>query len=142
MYLYFKHFSLSNYDVANSCAIFTAAFGSHTCAIYSTSLASMTVTSGSITSGRIVSGATNVILYCICRINDVAAGPVTWFVGNQMVGSNGGSDNPYTRDNVPTPLIFLSFTTTEVGTYQCRSNTVTATIVLSLFGMYVKIVIL
>ena len=141
MYLYFKHFSWSDYDITNLCVIFTAAYGgSRTCAIYSTSLTSMTVTSGSITCGRIVSGATNVILYCICTINDVAVGPVTWHEGNQMVGLNGGSDNPYTRDNVPTPLIFSSFTATEAGTYQCRGdNTGTATISLSLFGMYVKL---
>ena len=92
------------------------------------------------TGGSISSGATDVILYCICRIGDIAVGPATWFNGNDMVGtSNDGSDNPYTRNNVPSPLIFTSFTSNEAGTYRCRSNeSPAATIVLSVLGMYVK----
>ena len=120
--------------------MFTEYGGMRSCTIYSTSLVNMTMTGESITSGAIANGTENVILYCICTVdNDVAVGPTTWFEGNPMVDtSNEESDNPYTRDNVPSPLIFTSFTRSDVGVYGCRSNTMEsiATISLTISGMY------
>ena len=103
--------------------------------IYSTSLINMTVNNGSITSGAIVCGTPNVILYCICRIDDVAVGPVVWFKGDQRVPTyQGGINNPYTRDSVPSPLIFTSFTASNVGTYGCGDGVPNSLIDLDLFG--------
>ena len=69
----------------------------------------------------IPSGTQNVILYCICTRNNVAVGPTTWFIDGTTVTRTtaDGSDNPYYRDNVPSPLIIPTFT--SAGTYGCGS---------------------
>ena len=89
------------------------------CNIYSPSL----TTNGGVM--RIPSGTQNVILYCICRRNNVAVGPGTWLINSTTRvtrTTDDGSDNPYSRDNVPAPLIIPSFTATHVGTYTCTSD--------------------
>ena len=78
-------------------------------------------------------GTQNVILYCICRRNNVAVGPVTWFIGGIAVTRTTASgNNPYSRDNVPTPLIIPSFTSTSVGMYGCASNADTPNVTIDL----------
>ena len=71
----------------------------------------------------IPSGTQNVILYCICTRTDIAVGPTTWFIGSTAVTRTTASgNNPYYRNNVPSPLIIPSFTATYVGTYGCGSG--------------------
>ena len=70
----------------------------------------------------ISNGTQNVILYCICKKNNVAVGPTTWFIDYTAVTRTTASgDNPYYRDNVPSPLIIPYFIPTFVGTYGCGS---------------------
>ena len=73
----------------------------------------------------IFSGTQNVILYCICRRGDnVAAGPTYWFIdGTRVTLTTANGDNPYSRNNVPSPLIIPSFTGTSAGTYGCSEVT-------------------
>ena len=108
-----------------------------TCTIISTSLPTVTTPSG-----VIASGTQNVILYCICMEDNVAVGPTTWnFNGTGVtLTEDNGSGNPYSRNNVPGPLIIPFFGTGTVGTYQCRSSTASVsspgdTITLTLPGM-------
>ena len=95
--------------------IFTGPSGDRVCTIYSPNV----TTNG--TTMTIPSGTQNVILYCICRRNNVAVGPTTWFINGTAVTTIAGIVNPYTRDNVPSPLIILLFTATHAGTYGCGS---------------------
>ena len=70
----------------------------------------------------IPSGTQNVTLYCICTRDNVAVGPATWSInGTQVTLTQASGNNPYSRDNVPAPLIIPSFTATHVGTYGCES---------------------
>ena len=70
----------------------------------------------------ISNGTQNVILYCICRRNNVAVGPTTWFIdGTAVTRTTASGDNPYYRNNVPSPLIIPLFTATRAGTYGCGS---------------------
>ena len=73
----------------------------------------------------IPSGTQNVILYCICRRGDItAAGPTNWFInGTQVTDTTASGNNPYSRNNVPAPLIIPSFTSTSAGTYGCSEVT-------------------
>ena len=72
----------------------------------------------------IPSGTHNVILYCICRRNNVAAGPTYWFINDTRVTwTTASGNNPYSRNNVPAPLIIPSFTGISAGTYGCSENT-------------------
>ena len=81
----------------------------------------------------IPSGTLNVTLYCICRRNNVAVGPATWFInGTAVTRTTASGDNPYTRDNVPSPLIIPSFTATHAGTYGCASLTSTPSVTIDL----------
>ena len=51
-------------------------------------------------------------------------GPTTWFInGTVITRTMASGDNPYYRDNVPSPLIIPSFTATYAGTmsYGCAS---------------------
>ena len=67
-------------------------------------------------------GTQNVILYCICRRSgtNVAAGPTYWFInGTRVTDTTASGNNPYSRNNVPAPLIIPSFTSTSAGTYGC-----------------------
>ena len=93
--------------------------GGRVCTIYSPSV----TTDGGMMD--IPSGTQNVILYCICRRGGiVAAGPTLWFInGTQVTRNSSDGDNPYSRNNVPAPLIIPSFTSTSDGTYGCRENT-------------------
>ena len=89
---------------------------------------------------RIPSGTQNIILYCICRKTNVAVGPGTWFInGTRVTDTTANGNNPYSRDNVPAPLIIPSVTSTSAGTYGCGSlvNTPTVTIDFVISGMYV-----
>ena len=88
------------------------------CTIYSPNV----TTNGALM--NIPSGTQNVILYCICRIDDVAVGPTTWFIGGTAVTHTtaDGSGNPYYRNNVPSPLIIPSFTAAHSGIYGCGSG--------------------
>ena len=70
----------------------------------------------------IPSGTQNVILYCICRRGNVAVGPATWFInGTEVTRTTASGNNPYSRDNVPAPLIIPSFNASYVGTYGCEN---------------------
>ena len=100
-----------------------------TCRIYSPSL---TTNGGMI---EIPSGTQNVILYCICTRDDIAAGPATWFFGSTAVTTTVSGDNPYSRDNVPAPLNIPSFNADHVGTYRCENLNVEATIDLAVSRM-------
>ena len=81
----------------------------------------------------IPSGTQNVILYCICRRGNVAVGPTTWFIdGTAVTRTTTSGNNPYTRDNVPSPLILPLFTTTRAGTYGCGSLTSTPSVTIDL----------
>ena len=84
----------------------------------------------------IFSGTQNVTLYCICRKNNVAVGPTTWFIDGTAVTTTASEDNPYYRNNVPSPLIIPSFTATHAGTYGCGgfTNTSSVTIDLAILG--------
>ena len=64
------------------------------------------------------------ILYCVCTINNVATGPTVWFFNGDQVTltEDDGSGAPYSRDNVPSPLIIPSFVTGNNGTYRCESG--------------------
>ena len=96
--------------------IFTAPSGiPRICRIYSPSL---TTDGGMI---DIPSGTQNVILYCICTRTDVAVGPAIWYFGSTAVTTTVSGNNPYSRVNVPAPLIIPSFNTSHVGTYSCES---------------------
>ena len=74
------------------------------------------------------SGTQNVILYCICTRNDnnnrpIAVGPTTWFInGTAVTRTTASGDNPYYRDNVPSPLIIPTFTAALSGIYGCGSG--------------------
>ena len=124
--------------------MFTGPDGDRVCTIYSpnvtTNGAMMDIPSGTQNS--------NVILYCICRRNNVAVGPTTWFINGTVVTlTTPSGDNPYYRDNVPSPLIIPLFTATHAGMYSCGSgvstSTPSATINLTIIaGMYVICVIL
>ena len=83
----------------------------------------------------IPSGTQNVILYCICRRNNVAVGPARWFDGNDAVPTTASGNNPYTRDNVPSPLIIPLFNAAHAGTYGCDSDGNTPRVTIEL-GMY------
>ena len=92
----------------------------------------------------------NVILYCICRRNNVAVGPTTWFINGTTVTTTASGDNPYYRNNVPSPLIIPTFNATHAGTYGCASlnnfgtdpTTPSVTIDLAIAGMYYIIILL
>ena len=64
-------------------------------------------------------------------------GPARWFDGNNAVPTTASGNNPYTRDNVPSPLIIPLFDATHAGTYGCDSdgNTPRVTIELAISGM-------
>ena len=88
----------------------------------------------------ITNGTQNVILYCICKRNNVAVGPTYWFIdGTAVTRATASGDNPYYRDNVPSPLIIPTFTTAVSGIYGCGSgfgvSTPGVTIDLAILGM-------
>ena len=105
------------------------------CDIYSPSL---TTTGGVM---YIPNGTQSVTIYCICRIANVAVGPIYWYFNGTRITLTqyDGSGNPYTRDNVPSPLIIPSFNATHAGKYVCRSTFVVpnTTIFLVVSGKYV-----
>ena len=108
------------------------------CNIISTSLPTLTTPGGVITNGT-----QNVILYCVCVQDNVAVGPTTWFFNGVRVNrtEDDGSGAPYSRNNVPSPLIIPSFVTGNDGTYCCRSEgsfvIPTSDDTITLLGMYV-----
>ena len=106
------------------------------CNIISTSLPAVTIPGGVITSGT-----QNVILYCVCVQDNVAVGPTLWFFNGVRVNhtEDDGSSAPYSRNNVPSPLIIPSFVTGNDGTYHCGSegNIIpTPNDTITLLGMY------
>ena len=117
------------FNITN-CLIFTDPSGiQRVCRIYSPSL---TTNGGMI---DIPSGTQNVILYCICTRNGVAVGPATWSFGSTAVSTTVSGNNPYSRVNVPAPLIIPSFNTNYVGRYTCENLRFRATIDLALSRM-------
>ena len=105
--------------------IFTDQLGDRACTIYSPNGINNTMM-------NIPNGTQNMILYCICRRNNVAVGPTTWFINGTTVPTTASGDNPYTRDNVPSPLIIPLFTATHAGTYGCGSLTSTPSVTIDL----------
>ena len=97
-----------------------------TCSIISTSLSTLTTPSG-----VIANGTEDVILYCICLLNNinVAAGPTRWFINGttEVADTSPNGNNPYYRNNVPSPLIIPLFGASNVGTYRCESQATTQT---------------
>ena len=94
----------------------------------------------------IPSGTQNVILYCICRRTNVAVGPTTWFIdGTAVTSTTASGDNPYYRNNIPSPLIIPLFTATRAGTYGCgglnndgtEPTSPSVSIDLAISGMYI-----
>ena len=113
--------------------------GNHVCTIYSPNV----TTNGGVMD--IPSGTQNVILYCICRRNNVAVGPTTWFIdGTAVTLTTASGDNPYTRDNVPSSLIIPLFTATLAGTYGCVNgfSTSTPSVNLTIAGTYVILMVI
>ena len=89
-----------------------------TCNINSTSLPTVTTSSG-----VIADGTEDMILYCICLTNNIAVGPTRWSFNNaQVTATQASGNNPYYRNNVPSPLIIPLFGTGNVGTYRCQSE--------------------
>ena len=101
------------------------------CNIYSPSL----TTNGEVMS--IAIGTQNVILYCICRRGTIAVGPAIWFMNDTRVTltTADGSGNPYSRDNVPAPLIIPSFTATSAGAYSCQSTGIEQRVTINLLAI-------
>ena len=92
----------------------------------------------------IPNGTQNVILYCICtrRIN-VAVGPTTWFInGTAVTRTTASGDNPYYRNNVPSPLIIPLFTAANSGIYGCAGVTSTPSVTsdLAILGKYACVI--
>ena len=85
---------------------------------------------------HIPNGTQNVILYCLCTRNGVAVGPITWSFNNVELMTQASEDNPYYRDNIPTPLIIPPFIATRAGTYRCTSFDRMVTIDLAILRMY------
>ena len=106
------------------------------CNIVSTNLPTVTAAGG-----PIISGTTNVILYCICN-RSVVAGQTRWFFNGTRITLtlDDGSGNPYSRDNVPSPLIIPFFVAPHNGMYSCGPSNnfaeVTGIITLTLLGMH------
>ena len=78
-------------------------------------------------------------------------GPTIWFIDGTVVTTTASGDNPYYRNNVPSPLIIPSFTDTHAGTYGCGSTifvnsiptnptTPSVTIDLAILSMYVCVI--
>ena len=98
------------------------------------------------TSGGAISyGTENVILYCLCVVNNVATGPTRWFFNGSRISlsEDDGSGSPFARDSVPSALIIPSFITGRDGTYSCGPNnnfnrvlSQGDSITLTLLGMY------
>ena len=84
---------------------------------------------------HIPSGTQNVILYCICTRNGVAVGPAIWSFGSTEVTTTVSGNNPYSKINVPAPLIIPSFNADHVGRYRCDNLYWHATIDLALSRM-------
>ena len=99
--------------------IIDAPAANRSCNIISTSLPTVTTPGGVITDGT-----QNVILYCICTINNIAVGPTFWYYNDVRVNltEDDGSGAPYFRNNVPSPLIIPFFVTGNDGTYRCGSE--------------------
>lgn len=98
---------------------FTVANRSHerNCTIISTSLTNLT-TDG----GEVIDGARNVIIYCVCMMNNITTGGARWFFPNGTrirIQSPQKPGSPYYINNIPTPLIFPSFVYPYAGTYGC-----------------------
>ena len=119
--------------------IFIGPTGDRVCTIYSPNGINISVMA-------ISSGTQNVILYCICRRdNDVAVGPTTWLInGTEVTRTTASGDNPYTRNNVPSPLIIPLFDATRAGTYGCRPFPAdpTITIDLAISGILITAIII
>ena len=106
--------------------MFTGLSGDRVCTIYSPNV----TTNGAMMD--IPNGTQNVILYCICRRNNVAVGPTTWFINGTTVTTIASGDNPYYRNNVPSPLIIPTFNATHAGTYGCASFSSTPSVTIDL----------
>ena len=65
------------------------------------------------------------ILYCVCMIQNVTTGPTFWFFNGALLTlkQSDGNGNPYSRNNVPSPLIIPSFVTPHEGNYSCGPTT-------------------
>ena len=77
-------------------------------------------------------------------IDSVAVGPTYWFFGDTYVtATQANGNNPYYRNNVPSPLIIPLFAAAYVGTYRCESYKSTPSpddsITLNLPGTYICI---
>ena len=73
--------------------------------------------------------------------DDVAVGPATWlFDETGVTDASPNGNNPYYRNNVPSPLIIPLFGASNVGTYRCESHGSTSasgdSITLVLSSMY------
>ena len=109
------------------------------CNITSTNLPTVTAAGG-----VIANGTQNVILYCICREDNVAVGPTRWLFNDGAVTfTQANGNNPYYRNSVPGPLFIPLFIMGYEGTYRCESdrstsdNSITLTITLPGTYMYI-----
>ena len=63
-------------------------------------------------------------------------GPTTWFINNtEVTRTTADGNNPYFRNNVPSPFIIPSFNADHVGTYRCQNLEGHATIDLAVSRM-------
>ena len=85
---------------------------------------------------HILNGTENVILYCVCTRNNVAVGPITWSFNGVGLMTQASGDNPYYRDNIPTPIIIPSFTANRAGMYRCTGFDAMVTIDLAIPRTY------
>ena len=90
-----------------------------TCTIIS-SLPAVTTPSG--LTAVVASGTQNVTLYCICMTDNIAVGPIRWFFNGTEVTRKNKAGNPYSRNNLPSPLIIPLFVFGHDGTYHCKSS--------------------
>ena len=90
--------------------------GDINCNIVSTNLPTVTAAGG-----VIAYGTQNVILYCICNKNNVAAGRAKWFLNGTRIflARDDGSGSPYVRDILPSTLTIPSFVAPHNGIYSC-----------------------
>ena len=63
-------------------------------------------------------------------------GPTIWSFNGVGLVTQASGNNPYYRNNVPTPLIIPSFTATYAGIYRCTGVYVMVTINLAISRMY------
>ena len=125
--------------------IFTDSFVVANCEIISTSFTTLTADGGAL-----LNGTRNVIIYCLCTRNGVAVGgtSISWFLDGTRIRRTqaDGTNNPYSRNTVPTQLVIPSFVSSSAGIYYCGPtiffNNAMSSISLNLTGTCVCVILI